>query len=92
MGDALITAALLSYSGPFPSEYRDEFLNLTLIMGAKKLKIPYSTIYKFNKFLAKDADFLKWNFQGLPDDEFSKDNGVLVLKGRRYPLLVDPQM
>ena len=49
-------------------------------------------MYRFNKFLAKEADFLKWNFQGLPDDDFSKDNGVLVLKGRRYPLLIDPQM
>lgn len=90
MGDTLITAAYLSYAGPFPSEYRDEFLINSLIMGVKKLKIPYSTTFKFNKFLAKEADFLKWNFQGLPDDDFSKDNGVLVLKGRRYPLLIDP--
>ncbi len=34
----------------------------TLLIGIKKLKIPYSLNYKFNKFLAKDADFLKWNF------------------------------
>jgi len=40
--------------------------------------------------LAKETDFLKWNFQDLPDDEFSNDNGVLTLKGRRYPLMIDP--
>lgn len=26
VGDALLTAAYMSYSGPFPSEYRDTFL------------------------------------------------------------------
>ena len=65
-------------------------MNMTLLMGVKRLKIPHDSKYRFNKFLAKEADFLRWSFQGLPDDDFSKDNGVLVLKGRRYPLLIDP--
>ena len=31
IGDSLITAAFLSYAGPFPSDYRDKFLNDCLI-------------------------------------------------------------
>lgn len=40
----------------------------------------------------KPIEFLNWNFQGLPDDQFSKENAVLVTKSSRYPLMIDPQM
>jgi dynein heavy chain len=58
----------------------------------KTLKIPYSRDYSFADFLVRPVEFLKWSFQGLPDDQFSKENGVLVTKGRRWPLMIDPQM
>jgi dynein heavy chain len=32
-----------------------------------------------------------WNIQGLPADTFSTENGVLITRGSRFPLLVDPQ-
>ena len=35
--------------------------------------------------------FIKWGMKGLPDDQFSRENSVLVTKGRMYPLLIDPQ-
>lgn len=86
-----MTAAIMSYSGPFPSEYRDKFLTDTLVKNVRLLKIPNSREFLFSEFMAKPTDFLKWSFQGLPDDLFSRDNGVLVTKGRRWPLLIDPQ-
>jgi dynein heavy chain len=90
VGDALMTAAFQSYAGPFPSEYRDVMLE-GFIKKVKDLKVPHSKDYQFCFFLTKPTEFLKWSFQGLPDDNFSKDNGVLVTKGRRYPLMIDPQ-
>jgi hypothetical protein len=32
-----------------------------------------------------------WNIQGLPADAFSTENGVLVTRGTRWPLMIDPQ-
>lgn len=32
-----------------------------------------------------------WRLWGLPADDVSVDNGILVSKGKRWPLMIDPQ-
>ena len=92
VGDCLISSAFLSYMGPFPSEYRDQILDKVLFNNVNFYNISHNVSYKFSEFLAKPTDLLTWQLQGLPSDQFSSDNGVLVNKSRRFSLMIDPQM
>eukprot|EP00232_Nephroselmis_pyriformis_P029065 CAMPEP_0182867354 /NCGR_PEP_ID=MMETSP0034_2-20130328/8675_1 /TAXON_ID=156128 /ORGANISM="Nephroselmis pyriformis, Strain CCMP717" /LENGTH=4528 /DNA_ID=CAMNT_0024999703 /DNA_START=83 /DNA_END=13669 /DNA_ORIENTATION=- len=90
-GDCMVAAAFLSYAGPFPSEYREELVDKTWLPAIKVLNIPASEVFDFANFLANPSDVRDWNIQGLPADAFSTENGVMVTRGRRWPLMVDPQ-
>ncbi|CDQ90947.1 unnamed protein product [Oncorhynchus mykiss] len=53
--------------------------------------IPYSEELNVISMLVDNATVGEWNLQGLPNDDLSIQNGIIVTKASRYPLLIDPQ-
>ncbi|KAI8915474.1 dynein heavy chain and region D6 of dynein motor-domain-containing protein [Powellomyces hirtus] len=90
-GDCLLAAASLSYAGPFPSNYRQHLVGSVWLTQIKTLEIPFSPGFSFDTFIGKPTDIREWNMQGLPSDAFSAENGIIVTRGRRWPIMVDPQ-
>ncbi|XP_060896803.1 dynein axonemal heavy chain 2-like [Labrus mixtus] len=90
VGDCLLAASFLSYMGPFLSNYRDELLAIWL-KEVRDFEIPCTPGFSFSTFLSRPTSVRDWNIQGLPSDAFSTENGVIVTRGNRWPLMVDPQ-
>jgi len=89
-GDVLISSGLIAYLGAFTPTYRQ---NITAEWVAKALekKIPGSERYSFTKVLGEPIKVRQWNIDGLPSDNFSVENAIVIFKSRRWPLCVDPQ-
>ena len=56
-----------------------------------ELEIPVSEDFSVINILATNFEIRQWNTDGLPRDNVSTENAVLVTRGRRWPLMIDPQ-
>ncbi|EZA57210.1 Dynein heavy chain 10, axonemal [Ooceraea biroi] len=89
-GNCLLSAAFLAYSGPFSYEFRNEMYN-DWQQSIQEKKLPLTKLFKFETQLSNDVEISKWNSEGLPPDELSVQNGILILKASRFPFCIDPQ-
>ena len=90
IGDVFVSAACVAYYGAFTSNYRQELVDLWT-ERCKEIGIPVSDNMSVASVLADAYEIRQWNTEGLPRDEVSTQNAILVTRGRRWPLMIDPQ-
>lgn len=90
VGDVLLATGFLSYCGPYNQDYRSTLMKFWMFI-LKDRKIPYTTNVNIISMLVDNATISEWTLQGLPNDELSVQNALIVTKSSSYPLLIDPQ-
>jgi dynein heavy chain len=91
IGDVALACAFIAYCGPFNQDFREYLIYHKLTSDLKERKIPFSGAIDLTDFLADIGTIGDWNLAGLPTDPLSIQNGILVTRSTRYPLLIDPQ-
>jgi dynein heavy chain len=90
IGDSLVAAGMVAYSGPFTAKYRaqleNEWENKIRELGVKCTKGVNMKDILEDKVLT-----MTWTAASLPSDNLSIENGIIMFKSRRWPLMIDPQ-
>lgn len=82
-GDCALASSFVSYLGPFNKEFRELLLTRDFYGDCIKKTIPVTQNMQVSKFLVDDAEVGEWNLQGLPTDELSIQNGIMVTRATR---------
>uniref|UniRef100_A0A0R3WKD5 Dynein heavy chain 7, axonemal n=1 Tax=Hydatigena taeniaeformis TaxID=6205 RepID=A0A0R3WKD5_HYDTA len=90
VGDVFIAAACVAYYGAFTMEFRESLVS-TWVAKCHELEVPVSENVGLFSVLGDAFELRQWNAEGLPRDQISTDNGIMVTHSRRWPLMIDPQ-
>lgn len=89
VGDSLLSAAFLAYSGFFDQYYRVNLMKQwqeQLTSVGVKFETALSTI----EYLSHPDERLKWQAHQLPVDDLCTENAIMLHRFNRYPLVIDP--
>ena len=89
-GDVLVSSGMIAYSGPFTAAYRAQ-ITIEWAQECVSRKIPSSSDFSLQSCLGDPVKIRLWNIDGLPRDSFSIENGIIISKARRWPLMIDPE-
>ncbi|KAK4472821.1 hypothetical protein MN116_004037, partial [Schistosoma mekongi] len=77
-GDVLISSGLVAYLGAFTSTFRQMQVKIWL-NEIMKHSIPCSESFSLVNTLGNPVDIRAWNIAGLPTDDFSIENGIIIV-------------
>ncbi|KAF8367390.1 dhc-1 [Pristionchus pacificus] len=89
IGDALLSAAFLSYSGYLDQQLRDVLFN-RWTEHAQKAGIRFRSDIARIEYLSTADERIQWNKNGLPVDDLCTENAIMLHRFNRYPLIIDP--
>ncbi|KAI9891081.1 MAG: Dynein heavy chain, cytoplasmic [Vezdaea aestivalis] len=89
VGDVLVSAAFLAYSGLYDQQFRktmtEDWLKQLLLSG-----IEYKQHNPVTVYLSTADERLKWQENSLPVDDLCTENAIILKRFNRYPLIIDP--
>lgn len=89
IGDGLLMAAFLTYSGFFDFKTRAEMTSKWQ-KTLESLDIEFREDLGMIESLSTASQRLLWQSEGLPGDHLSLENAVILDHGIRFPLVIDP--
>jgi dynein heavy chain len=90
VGNIILASAFVAYSGAFTADFRREQVQQWRLK-ADELGLTCDPKWKCADVLVDPAEIREWNICTLPSDDLSIENGIMVTRGRRWPLMIDPQ-
>ncbi|KAI1007775.1 Dynein heavy chain, cytoplasmic [Podosphaera aphanis] len=89
VGDVLVAAAFLAYSGLYDQQFRknmmDDWLNQLQLSG-----IIYKQHNPITEYLSTADERIGWQENSLPIDDLCTENAIILKRFNRYPLIIDP--
>ena len=83
--DALLAAGFITYLGPFDEDTRSRKMeDWCGKCGREK--------FDFMRFMATESELLQWKAQGLPSDQLSMQNGLIIVHSAQTPFVIDPNV
>ena len=90
VGDSLVAATTIAYLGAFTADYRVSLVKM-LQGELVRLSLPHTPGCTMISVLQDPVQVRAWNLAGLPTDQTSVENGMIMKWARRWPLFIDPQ-
>lgn len=72
------------------SQYREAIVRDWNVICIEK-GVPCSAEFSLIETLSNSNEIREWTLCGLPIDNYSVENAIIVKNASRYPLLIDPQ-
>ena len=90
VGDLIISSGVIAYLGVFTSEYRESAISSWITL-MQSFNIKSSEKFALREVLGNGVKIQQWvNKDGLPQEEFSIDNAIIMDNSDRWPLMIDP--
>jgi dynein heavy chain len=88
----LLASTFFCYLGQLNHEFRHKLLIDIVYHDLVERRIPATSGFNLGSFLVDETDIFAWKSEGLPADELSIQNGLLITQPSRFPLCIDPQL
>ena len=90
-GDVALACSFIGYVGPFNADFRELMQSEKFYKDCKAKGVPVTENLVVTSFMVDQGTIGDWTLEGLPTDELSVQNGIMVTRSQKWPLMIDPQ-